>query len=443
MKIETAVVPDGNSRRRARCWGVPALVVFALVLSACSAQSEVVITETTTPAPAAAQNQPSILATETAPAVAAAGTTDASAPSAPTRVNVVSMPAFGAVDLAPTSAVAVTVFNAEITALRMVSGADQTSLTGQISSDGSTWTLTGRMSYGTTYQVSGMATDRGGMEQPITGTYSTVAPVDTQRAAFQLTEDGVYGVAVPIIMTFAGTVTDKAAAEKTFTVTTDKGDIEGSWAWLQEEDIQGNGTSQSRVHFRPKEYWPGNTKVTVTANLYGVDLGGGAWGREDLVRNFTIGRSQVTIADVNTFRLVVNVDGVQTKNYPVSYGRSTEDPELETRSGVHVVQEKFDVFEMCNPKYGYCGFKANWAVRISNNGEFIHENAAVVASLGIENVSHGCVNMSPTDAKDFYDNAIYGDPVEVIGTSTQLSPADGDIFDWTYSYQDWQSFSAL
>lgn len=181
----------------------------------------------------------------------------------------------------------------------------------------------------------------------------------------------------------------------------------------------------------------------MTAALAGVDLGGGAWGREDLTLTFGIGRAQVVKADVNSFRLVVQVDGVTTKDYPVSYGRNTDDPELETRSGVHVVQEKFDSFEMCNPKYGYCGFIANWAVRISNNGEFIHENAAVVASLGKENVSHGCVNMSPADAKDFYDNALYGDPVEVSGTSTQLSPADGDIFDWTYSYDEWRSFSAL
>lgn len=30
--------------------------------------------------------------------------------------------------------------------------------------------------------------------------------------------------------------------------------------------------------------------------------------------------------------------------------------------------------------------------------------------------------MSPADAKDFYDNALYGDSVEVAGTSIQLSP---------------------
>ncbi len=51
--------------------------------------------------------------------------------------------------------------------------------------------------------------------------------------------------------------------------------------------------------------------------------------------------------------------------------------------------------------------------------------------------------MSPTDAKDFYGTALYGDPVEVTGTSTQLGPSDGDVYDWTYDYSTWRSLSAV
>lgn len=76
--------------------------------------------------------------------------------------------------------------------------------------------------------------------------------------------------------------------EKALAVTTDKGDVGGSWGWLQDEDNQGNGVRQLRVHFRTKDYRPGDTQVTVTATLRGVDLGIGAWGREDLNLNFTI-----------------------------------------------------------------------------------------------------------------------------------------------------------
>ena len=413
------------------------LTAVAVLVTACSgAEQTVVVTEYVTPGASTAPVTIEPLPT--------AETTGATAPAAEalSRVRISANPKFGSTDVPPTERVTITAFNATITDLTAVSTTDDTTLSGTISDDGGTWTLGERMSYAATYTLTGTAAGSDGATVPIEGQISTVDPGDTQRAAFQLAEGGTYGVATPIIITFAGQVTDKAAAEATFTVATDKGPVEGSWAWLQDEDIQGTGVKQSRAHYRTRDYWPGNTTVTVAAALYGADLGDG-WGREDITRTFTIGRSQIVKADVSSFRLVVLVDGAVAKNYPVSYGRNTDDPELETRSGTHVVQEKFDSFTMCNPKYGYCGFIANWAVRISNNGEFIHENAAVIDSLGKENVSHGCVNMSPADAKDFYDNALYGDPVEVTGTSTQLSPADGDIFDWTYSYDQWKSFSAL
>lgn len=413
------------TRRRARTVGL--VVVGALLLAACSAGEQVVtVTQTVT----AGADTP------------AAGSPDPATTSAAGTARFAATPRFGSTDLAPTDKVTVVAFNALITQVHAVSDTDGTALTGSISEDGGTWTLTDRMAYATTYQITGAATARDGALVPIDGQLSTVNPGETMRASFQLAEGGTYGVATPIILTFAGQITDRAAAQQALTVTTDKGLVEGTWGWLQDEDIQGTGVQQSRVHYRTKDYWPGNTTVTVAANLYGVDLGG-SWGREDLTRTFTIGRSQIVTADVNSYRLLVTVDGAVTKNYPVSYGRNTDDPELETRSGTHVVQEKYDSFTMCNPKYGYCGFVANWAVRISNNGEFIHENAAVVASLGKENVSHGCVNMGPADAKDYYDSALYGDPVEVTGTSTQLGPPDGDIFDWTYPYDTWREFSAL
>ena len=418
------------TRRPARTLGL--VVVGALLLAACSAGEEsVVVTQTVTEGAGR-------------PITAAPPSGSSSEPpesSQASRARFSASPRFGSTDVAPTQKVTVTAFNATITQVNAVSDTDGTVLAGAISEDGGTWTLTDRMAYATTYQITGTASTRDGSTVPIDGQLSTVDPGDAMRASFQLAEGGTYGVATPIILTFAGQVTDRAAAEAALSVMTDKGGVEGSWGWLQDEDIQGTGVKQSRVHFRTKDYWPANTTVTAAANLYGIDLGG-AWGREDLTRTFTIGRSQIVTADVNSYRLVVTVDGAVTKNYPVSYGRATDNPDLETRSGVHVVQEKYDSFTMCNPKYGYCGFVANWAVRISNNGEFIHENAAVVASLGKENVSHGCVNMSPADAKDYYDSALYGDPVEVTGTTPQLGPSDGDIFDWTYPYDTWKTFSA-
>jgi L,D-transpeptidase catalytic domain len=84
-----------------------------------------------------------------------------------------------------------------------------------------------------------------------------------------------------------------------------------------------------------------------------------------------------------------------------------------------------------------------WAVRMSNNGEFIHANPATTGVQGSSNVSHGCVNLSTKDAKAYYDSAMYGDPVEVTGSGVKLSARDGDIWVWTLDWSAWQRLSAL
>jgi hypothetical protein len=82
-------------------------------------------------------------------------------------------------------------------------------------------------------------------------------------------------------------------------------------------------------------------------------------------------------------------------------------------------------------------------VRISNNGEFIHANPASSGAQGNTNVTNGCINLSTDDAQQYFHTAIYGDPVEVSGTSIQLSYADGDIWDWAVDWDTWVSMSAL
>ena len=88
-----------------------------------------------------------------------------------------------------------------------------------------------------------------------------------------------------------------------------------------------------------------------------------------------------------------------------------------------MVTEKFPTFAMCNPEFDYCNVEEKWAVRINNNGEFIHENALTTPYLGKANVSHGCINMGVGDAEDYYNSAIYGDPVEVTNTGAPMTPA--------------------
>jgi lipoprotein-anchoring transpeptidase ErfK/SrfK len=443
------VTRDG--RRRAAALLIPLVVVLSLVLSACSSAGTVTVTVTTTPGKAVTVPGDSTSGGAAQTGTAAGGS--GAQATAPTRSAVSSSvpamryqtdPDFGSKNVAPTRPFTLTVFSAVLTKVTMT-GDDGTIITGKLSADNRSWNTSERLKYGTTYTVVGTTTTANGANTTINGTFSTIKPASTLRASFQreIANGATVGVAAPIIITFSGPVADKAAAEKTLSVTTDKGTIAGSWGWLQDEDYNGDGVKESAVHFRPNAYWPGHTKVHVAANLYGVNYGNNSWGREDIAADFTIGRSQIVKADVSSFRMVVIVDDVITKNYPVSYGKMSE-PGRQTVSGIHVVTEKFPTFKMTNPQFGYYNVPEKWAVRINNNGEFIHENAGVEKAgyLGKQNVSHGCINMSGKDAEDYYKSALYGDPVEVTGTGVPMTPADW-IYDWIYTPDQWKSLSAL
>jgi lipoprotein-anchoring transpeptidase ErfK/SrfK len=230
--------------------------------------------------------------------------------------------------------------------------------------------------------------------------------------------------------------TDRAAVEKAVSITTTPA-VEGAWAWIEHDD------GRWALDYRPKDYWPSGTQVHVEANVYGVDFGGGYWGREDVTSDFTIGRNQVVIADVNSHEMIVQQDGVTVASYPASYGRGddTGDLNLVTRSGTHIVMEKFETKLMSNPRYGYTNIPEKWAVRISDNGEFIHANPASTDAQGSSNVTHGCVNLSLTDAESYYDSVLFGDPIEVSGTEVQLGPEDGDIYDWAIPWDQWVTMS--
>ena len=356
-------------------------------------------------------------------------------PSAPSKASAAISyePADGAKGVNPTASVTARVASGTFgeVALRNPEGE---AVEGALSADHTSWTSSGRLAYGEHYTWSGTATGENGNPTPVQGGFDTVAPARQLRGVLNIGDGKTVGVAAPIEIQFDGHVDNRAAVEKALTVSTST-PVEGAWGWLPDE----NGGS--RVHYRTRQYWPANTKVTVKAALFGVDYGGGAFGRSDVSSTFTIGRSQIVKADVNSHRLVVMRDGHQVANYPASYGLAS-DPERNTRSGVHVVNEKFTDKRMVSQQFDY-DVVEKWAVRMSNNGEFIHANPATTGVQGSSNVTHGCVNLSLDDAKSFYDSALYGDPVEVTGTPVKLAARDGDIWDWTLSWDQWKNLSAL
>jgi lipoprotein-anchoring transpeptidase ErfK/SrfK len=137
----------------------------------------------------------------------------------------------------------------------------------------------------------------------------------------------------------------------------------------------------------------------------------------------------------------VQRDGQTVATYPASFGRDA-DSELTTPNGTFVVMQKDEQWSFDNPQYGYTNVLKKWAVRFSNHGEFIHENNDNAANIGKNNTSHGCANLIEADAKAYYESALVGDPVEVVGSITTL-PAKYDWYDWQVPWAQWQTMSAL
>ncbi len=342
-------------------------------------------------------------------------------------------PGAGAPAVNPTSPVSVRVTDGTLADVALRDAAGE-AVEGALSDDRTRWTASDRLAYGQRYTWSGTATGADGRTVGLDAAFGTVDPGRELRGVLNIGDGRTVGVAAPIEIQFDGHVDDRGAVERALSVQTST-PVEGAWGWLPDE----NGGS--RVHYRTREYWPANTEVTVTAKLFGVDYGGGAFGRADVSSTFTIGRSQIVEADAGSHRMVVVRDGKRVADYPASYGLAS-DPDRNTRSGIHVVTEKFTDKRMVSERYGY-DLMEKWAVRMSNNGEFIHANPDTTGVQGSSNVTHGCINLSPANAKAYYDTALYGDPVEVTGTPIRLSARDGDIWDWTLSWDQWKELSAL
>ncbi len=374
-----------------------------------------------------------LLAVVLALMTAGCGSIDGRPAPGPAQVRVTVQPEPSSPPVSPGSPVGVSVTGGQLRDVALTS-ADGKRVPGELSPDRLRWTPSAALAFGTTYTWSGTAVDSEDRTAPVTGKLSTLHPRELLHPKLNIAAGSTVGVAGPVLLQFDGHVADRAAAERALTVATSV-PTEGSWGWLQDD----NGGS--RAFWRPRQYWAPGTTVTVTGKLYGVDLGNGSFADADTDTRFTIGRSQVTKADIRSHQLVVVRDGAEVARYDASYGKES-DPDRNTHSGIHVITEKFTDKRMTNQQYHY-DVMEKWAVRMSNNGEFIHANPETTGVQGSANVSHGCVNLSTEDAKAYYDSALYGDPVEVTGSSIPLSSRDGDIWIWTVDWPTWQSLSAL
>jgi lipoprotein-anchoring transpeptidase ErfK/SrfK len=356
---------------------------------------------------------------------------------APAAPKLSYQPTDAATDVSPTDKISVEVSDGWFQRIALTN-AEGKVIAGALNPDRTQFTVTEPLGYGASYTWGGSVVGKDGKAVPVAGSFRTIDPTTQVNGQFQLADGQTVGVAAPVILQFDAAIddADKPAVEKSLKVITNP-PTEGSWAWLPDE------AGGSRVHWRTKEYYAPGTTVRVEAKLYGVKFGEDAYGAADSTLDFTIGRRQVVKAEASSHRIqVLDEGGAVIMDFPCSYGEGDLDRNV-TRSGIHVVTEKYEDFYMTNPAAGYANAHERFAVRISNNGEFIHANPASSGAQGNTNVTNGCINLSTSDAEQYFQTAIYGDPVEVTGTRIDLSYADGDIWDWAVSWDEWKSMSAL
>jgi hypothetical protein len=79
---------------------------------------------------------------------------------------------------------------------------------------------------------------------------------------------------------------------------------------------------------------------------------------------------------------------------------------------------------------------------MSYSGIYVHAAPWSVSSQGRNNVSHGCLNVSTSNAQWFYDNTRRGDVVQVVNTVGTTLPGTDGLGDWNIPWEQWQAGNA-
>ncbi|MBN9619914.1 MAG: L,D-transpeptidase family protein, partial [Actinobacteria bacterium] len=331
--------------------------------------------------------------------------------------------------ISPSKPVVVNIANGHLTSVTMTNPYG-TKVTGALATGGTSWHNTEDLGYSRTYKIVATGVNSAGVAVQKTTQVTTLSPGNQtmpylQRiGGYTLDSGATYGVAIVPVVHFDEPIPNEAAAQQALTVTTTP-HVDGAWYWTDNQD----------AHWRPQNYWPSGTKVTVSANVYGVNLGNGLYGQTDVSSSFTIGRKQVTIADDNAPNgvdkvRVYNAAGQVLRTMNTSMGEHSGETvngqyiNFYTLNGDYTVLEHDNPAIMSSESYGlpadapggYAPEPIYYSTKISTDGIYLHElDTTVWAQNSGVDVSHGCLNLDQANAIWFYDNSMIGDPVVVHG----------------------------
>lgn len=367
-------------------------------------------------------------------------------PAPPARVT--SNLADGAQDVSPAAPVTVNAAGGTLSSVTMTNPEGKV-VKGAFSADRTSWHVAEDLGYSRTYTVSAKAVNADGRAVTRTTRFTTVTPpnmtmpyLDTTGGA-AIAAGATYGVGFVASVHFDEPITDRAAAERTLTVSTSPVQ-QGSWYWMDDQN----------VHWRPQVYYQPGTKVTVSANVYGKQVSPGLWGQADQSISFQIGASHISVADDRTKIVTVYQNGKIIKHMPTSMGKggSTVDHgktiTFWTQPGTYTVLDQANPVRMDSRTFGLSldagGYNVlvYWATRISTDGVYVHSAPWSVWAQGNTDTSHGCLNVSPANAQWFYKWSQIGDVVQVKHTGG-APLAVWQNGDWSVPWSQWVAGSAL
>jgi lipoprotein-anchoring transpeptidase ErfK/SrfK len=338
----------------------------------------------------------------------------------------------GAVGVSVESPVTVSAEDGVLGAVTMVNE-DGTSVAGELSPDGLMWSTTAPLGYNKRYTLNAQSLGLGGATSQQM-TFETHSP-ENLTMPYVLPNDGeVVGVGQPVAIRFDENISNRLAAEKAIKITSNP-PVQGAFYWLNSREVR----------WRPAAYWKPGTTVDVAVNTYGVDLGDGLFGQENVTTHFTIGDEVITTVDDNTKTLTVKRNGEVIKTMPVSMGKNS----APTNNGTYIVGDRFSHIVMDSSTYGVPvnspnGYRTevDWATQISYSGIFVHGAPWSVGSQGYSNVSHGCINVSTSNGQWFYGNSKRGDVVEIVNTVGSTLPGTDGLGDWNIPWEQWKAGNA-
>lgn len=310
---------------------------------------------------------------------------------------------------------------------------DGRSVDGKLSPDGLTWATSEPLGYNKRYTLTAESMGLGGATSRQM-TFETHSP-ENLTMPYVLPSDGeVVGVGQPVAIRFDENIPNRLAAQRAITVKTTP-HVDGAFYWLNNREVR----------WRPAHYWKPGTTVDVSVNTYGVDLGDGLFGQENVTTHFTIGDEVISTIDDNTKTLTMKRNGEVVKTMPVSMGKNS----TPTNNGTYIVGEKRSHLVMDSSTYGVPvnspnGYRTevDWATQISYSGIYVHAAPWSVGSQGSSNVSHGCVNVSTSNGQWYYNNSKRGDVVEVVNTVGSTLPGTDGLGDWNIPWETWKAGNA-